>query len=430
MNSADNSVLADDKDTPRAALGFDSLGLTIIALAWRNLWRNRRRTWLTVAGIAFAVWFLIFARAMQEGSFDVMIDNGAKLLPGHLQVQHPAYQDDPRVENVFDAARDLQALQARSEVQFVSPRGQGFALVSAGDRSFGAQIVGVDFATERRWSGLLPMIVKGTYPDAPGQALIGATLARNLGLDVGDELVVLGTAKHGGIAALATIVTGIYDASQPELNRGLVKVHIDDFRDAWNLAPDEAHAVVAILDSAASGTQLARELDTASAVLPWQELMPETQQMKDMKAVSTEVMFIVMTIIIGFSVINTFMMVVFERTAEFGVLTAIGMRAGLIRAQLQIEGLFLAALGAAIGFALAGLLVTVIGDRGLPIPVPADMQDYYARFNMGTRIYPAFQWPALYTASAVMVIGLQLAAFIPGLRLRNMQPVEALRQET
>ncbi len=421
-------------DQPTAQLEhrpfLDHFTWTLIAVSWRNLWRNRRRTWITISSIAFAVWFLIFARGMQEGSFDVMIDNGAKLLPGHYQVQHVDYQDDPRVENSFDVTDDLRILSGLPGVRHVSARGQGFALVSAEERSYGAQIIGVDFKVESQWSGLKDMVTVGRYPTQTGEAMIGATLARNLGLAVGGELVILGTSKEGGIAALAATVAGIYDSAQPELNRTLVKVHIDDFREAWNLSPSEGHAVVAMLDRASLGDSVALKHDSKHRKLPWQELMRDTEQMREMKAVGTEVMFLVIAIIIGFSVVNTFMMVVFERTAEFGVLTAIGMRSGLIRVQLQLEAFFMAAVGVFIGFMIGYAVITAIGDTGVPMPIPEDMDGFTARFNMADRLFPTFQWSALQTGAAIMFIGLQLAAYVPGLRLKKLRPVEALRQET
>ena len=409
---------------------LDHFFCTLVSLSWRNLWRNRRRTWITVSSIAFAVWFLIFARAMQDGTFDVMIDNGARLMPGHYQIQHPAYEDDPRVENTFDVSADLQALAGYPAVQHVSARAQGFALVSAEEHSYGAQIIGVDFAVESQWSGLRDMIHEGAYPRQPGEALIGRTLARNLGLRVGSELVVLGTAKHGGIAALAAKVAGIFDAAQPELNRSLVKVHIADFREAWNLGPTEGHAIVALFERASQSDQVSDAHQSAYRVLPWQELMSDTNQMRDMKTIGTDVMFLVIAIIIGFSVVNTFMMVVYERTAEFGVLTAIGMRPGWIRLQLQLEAFFLALVGVAVGFVLAYVIVALVAENGVPMPVPADMLELYARFNMADRLYPVFQWEALRTGSLIMFCGLQLAAYVPGMRLQKLRPVEALRQET
>ena len=414
---------------------LDALAVRLVFIAWRNVWRNRRRTWLTIGGIAFAVWLLIFGRSMQEGTFGTMIDNGARLLTGHVQVQHPSYEEDPRVDHTFSATGALAIIRAQPEVEFASVRTQAFALVSGSDRSFGAQILGVETDVEGQWSGLVGMLAEGRYPNGAGEVLIGATLARNLALNLGDEMVVLGTAKRGGVAALAAEVVGIFDAAQPEFNRSLVVVDIDDFRSAWHMQPEEAHAIVVIADSVLASERLAPRLRSllsspTQTVLGWQQLLREALQMREMKAVGTEVMFAVIAIIITFSVVNTFMMVIYERTPEFGVLQAMGMKLRFILCQLQLEAAFLSGLGITLGFATSWLLIYTLSDTGIPMPIPEDMADYYARFNMGTHIVPEFNWSALETGAIVLFFGVQLAALLPALRLRKMPPVQAIRQET
>lgn len=402
----------------------------LTGLAWRNLWRNPRRTWLTVSAIAFAVLFLVFGRSMQTGSFDTMIDNGARILPGHLQVQHVKYSDDPRVDYTINAAPTLEYFSSRAEIEYASARTQGFALVSMGARSFGAQIIGVDADIEQHWSRIASMVSLGRYLQGRGEAVIGARLARNLGLQVGDELIILGTAKEGGIAASCVTLVGVFSTAQTQLDRSLVQIHIDDFREAWMLGNNEAHAVVVIasdvtrseVEASLASTQL-----ESVAVLAWQDLMPEAQQMREMKAVSTQLVFYVIVIVVGFSVVTTFMMMVFERTQELGVLIAIGMKPGLLQVQLQLEALFLAMLGVAIGFIVALLLIIWLQEIGIPLPVQAD--EIFARYNMDSRIYPSFDWPALQTSSVLMFVGVQLAALIPGLRIQQLRPVEAIRQE-
>ena len=96
------STLAPIRGHARRSAFATPLWLHLAAIAWRNLWRNRRRTWLTVGGIAFAVWLLVFARSMQDGTFGTMVDNGARLLPGHVQVQHLLYADAPHTEYTLD----------------------------------------------------------------------------------------------------------------------------------------------------------------------------------------------------------------------------------------------------------------------------------------------------------------------------------------
>lgn len=381
-----------------------------------------------IGGVAFAVWLLVFARSMQTGTFDLMIDNGARLLTGHVQVQHPDYQNEPRVDLSLPVAPAIAALQATGQFSHISARGQGFALVSGEQASFGAQIMGIQPEVEGAWSSLVAYLQAGRFIAARGEAFVGAIVARNLGLAVGDEMVVLGTARAGGIAALSVEVAGIFATGQSQLDRGIVQVHIDDFREAWDMGTDEAHAVVAIGRNVAASETGARQAAIrlpGAAVLAWQQLMPEADQMRDMKAVSTEVMFYVLAIIVGFSVVNSFMMVVFERTQEFGVLKAIGMKSMLLRLQLQLEAGFVALLGIAVGIAVSAVLIAMLAQVG--VPLPGDLEDLYREFNMPSRLFPKFDWSAVQIAALLMFFGIQAAAFVPGRQIARLRPVDALR---
>ena len=417
----------------RQSAGGPSLVATLASIAWRNLWRNKRRTWLTIGGIAFAVWFLVFARSMQTGTFELMIDNGAHMLPGQWQIQHPDYADDPRVDLLLDTEAALAQVRELPGPVQVSARAQGFALVSSGERSYGAQIIGVQPEVEVQWSALAALTQQGRYLTERGEAFVGATLAKNLQLHVGDELAILGTARAGGIAALSTQIVGIFSTGSPELDRALVKVHLADFREAWHLADHEGHAVVGLSENIGTSEVHAarlRQMITANRVLSWQDLMAEAEQMRDMKAVSTEIFFYVITLIVGFSIVNTFMMLIYERTPELGVLMAIGMRVRHLQWLLQFEAACIAVLGIGIGFGLAEVLMFAVADTGIPLPTPGEAEALLARFNMSDRIYPSFDWDAFVTASLVMLVGVQLAAFVPGLRLRSFAPVVAIRQQT
>ena len=148
-------------------------GVTTLTFAWRNLWRNARRTWLTAGGIAFALWLLVFARSMNDGTFAATIDLTAQALGGHLQVQHEDFMDEPVLENFLVGADQwLQAAAAHPDVEAVSARVQGFALASAGERSFGAQVVGVDPAMESEWSLLARSVSEGRYLEASNEGYI------------------------------------------------------------------------------------------------------------------------------------------------------------------------------------------------------------------------------------------------------------------
>jgi ABC-type lipoprotein release transport system permease subunit len=371
---------------------------------------------------------LTISISMQDGSFEIMIDNGARLILGHLQLQQPDYQDDPRLEYTFALdAKLLAQLERLPNLEAAAPRLQAFALVSAGERSFGAQILGVDPALESQWSTLPDMIQSGRYLEGPGDAVAGSLLARNLGIEVGDELVLLGTAQQGGVAASVAVLTGTFTTGQPVLDRSILQIPIDDFRSAWEIADDEVHALVMVADTVSDSEVIAEKLGANEnwQALSWRELMPEAVQMVEMKAIGAYFFFALIAIIVTFSVVNTFMMTIFERTPEFGMLMAIGMKPGAISAQLQLEALWLALLGIALGGLLSVLFILPLTRLG--IPLPADAGELLAQYNMPDRMYPAFSFTAAWLAALIMLVGTQLAALLPGLRIRRLRPVNALR---
>jgi ABC-type lipoprotein release transport system permease subunit len=310
-----------------------------------------------------------------------------------------------------------------------SERTQGFALASHGERSFGAQIFGVDVAREAAWSSLPGMVRDGRYLAGPGEAFIGTVLARNLGVSVGDEIVLLGTAREGGVAAALASVVGTFSSGQVEMDRALMQIPIDDFRSAWELAPDEAHAVVLLGSSVADSVRVAETLradpSMSARVLDWRDLMPEAVQTIDVKFVGTLLFFALIAIIVTFSIVNTFMMTIFERTPEFGMLMAIGMKPGRIMGQLALEALFLALVGVVVGLGLSAALLIPLSKYGMPLP--ADATEALRLYNLPERMYPNFSNTAAVSAAIIMLLGTQLAAFVPALRIRRMRPVEALR---
>ena len=141
----------------------------ITAIAFRNLWRNPRRSWMTAGRIAFAVFLLLAARSIQMSSYNTMLDNATRLLVGHVQIQDAAYFDDPSLRHVVtDASAVVRTLEQVPDVVAAAPRAIAFALVSSHERSYGAQVIGVDPAAERKLSSLPEMLTAGDYLAQPG----------------------------------------------------------------------------------------------------------------------------------------------------------------------------------------------------------------------------------------------------------------------
>jgi ABC-type lipoprotein release transport system permease subunit len=421
----------------RTADGSRSTLPLLPRLGWRNLWRNGRRTALTAGGVAFAVFLVVTVMCIQLGSYVSMKDTATGLLTGHIQIQNVDYVEDERLESAVPRAGALAELLAtRPGVAAVAPRVEAFALASADERSFGARILGVDPAAEARVVDFHQRIVAGRHIRSAGDAVLGESLARNLGAGLGDEVVLLGSASRGGVAALVVTVRGLFRTGVAEIDRSLLLAELGAVQEAFALA-DAAHTLVVRtndLDAAATMAAELRETLPAQwpaadgvplAVRPWSDLLPDLRQAIEIDRVSNALFYWLVMILVTFSVVNTFIMTVFERTREFGMMLAVGMRPFGIVGMLQWEAAFLWAIGTAVGLLLAVALVAWLS--GVGIYLGADIERLASEMYMPTRLYPTFAVEALTTAPLVMFLATQLAAVLPSLRLRRLQPVTALR---
>jgi ABC-type lipoprotein release transport system permease subunit len=378
--------------------------------------------------VGFSIFIMVFAWSMQVGTFSLMIENATSLISGHLQIQHSTFVDDPGLRyTVGNASSLLAELEVHPEIEAAALRAQAFALVSGDERTFGAQVMGIDPIRERGLSNLPDRIVSGRYLATGREAIVGAALAVNLGVVVGDEVVVLGSGKDGGIAAMAAEIVGIFDSGIVDLDRSLLQVELGAFQEAFDLK-DEGHVLALRLTnlerSDAVKVELQRWLGEGVSVRSWSELMPELEQMVGLKQAGTEIFFVLLALLVTFSVFNTFAMTVFERRREFGMLLAVGMRPGRIMVQLQLEAALMCLLGIALGVGVSVLVVSLIARAGIPL---GDVGELLRQYHMPDRLYPSLAHGVLVAAPVLMFVSMQLAAAIPTLRVRHMQPAAELR---
>jgi len=416
-------------DAPRPTRA-DGVGL-IGVVAWRNLWRNRRRTVLSIGAIAFAVTLLSFAMAQQSGNYAIMIDNATGLLSGHLQVQHRGFFDDPKIGDVLhDVARRVDSIRRIPAVVAATPRISAFVLASAHDHSVGAELLGVEPDGERAVSALPNTVTEGRYLESASglEAFAGELLARNLDARVGDELVVLGTTPTGGVAPLALTLVGTFASGVPDIDRSVVEVPFETAAAAFEL-DDSAHVIVAKTRSAADartvGDAVRRDLRGDDAVvLEWPQLVAGLEQAIELDRIFGNILFATLAVIVSMGVFNAFVMTIFERTREFGTLLALGMRPRTLIATLQIEGLCLAAIGCSLGLALAVPLIAWLARVGIPL---GEAGAALRQFHAADRLYPALGVGVLLRPIALMFVGTALASLLPALRVRSIRPVEAMR---
>ena len=403
----------------------------LLQLAWRNLWRHGRRTWLTAGAIAFSAMLLVFMITIQLGAYDMIINDTLRVYTGQMQVQREGYLDKPQMRASIPDARALAArLRADAGVAAIAVRAQGFALASSGTRSYGVPAIGVDPQYEPRVSTIPGLVKRGRYLAAVDaqEVVLGAALARNLHIDVGDELTLLGAGRDGSVAAAVLPVVGIFESGTPELDRRLVQLPLATFQEIFSMGA-HAHAIVI---SGAAPNQLAALQARISARLPpgqglvlldWERLLPGVKQLIQADTVQNWFTYVILIVVVTFSILNTFLMAVLERTREFGVMLALGatpLRIGLL---VMLESVLLTLLGLAIGVALGGGIALYFYFNGFTFP---GMKEIYAQFGLPGVITPKLSLAA-FTLGPAVIFGFTLAAALyPALRIRRLRIVEAM----
>ena len=404
---------------------------TTTLLAWRNIWRHPRRTLLTIAAMVFADVLLIFMLGLQLGQYRMMIDNSLAIFTGQMQVQADGYNDEPYMYRTIPAADALaEDIRSRTQLEAVATRGYGFALVSSETRTLGVQISGVDPQFEPRVSTLPGLIKQGRYLDgkADNEIVIGSTLARNLRIEPGDELTILGSGRDGSMAATVTPVVGIYESGNRDMDRMMLSMPLDTFRDVFSMG-DTAHSIVIggereRADRIATGAQAALADKDSLVLLDWETLMPGLKQAIQADFTSAWFMYAVLIILVAFGMLNTMLMSVLERTHEFGILLALGVGHGKLGRMIVTESAVLATTGMLIGILIGAVVVGYYLVNGFTYP---GMEAMGERFNIPSVLRPEVSLRSLLPGPLAVFLATMLASLYPILHMRKLRPTEALQ---
>ncbi len=400
-------------------------------LAWRNLWRHGRRTWLTVGAMIFCNALLVFLISFQFGTYRMMIDGNLSVLTGHIQIQHKLFNAEPRMRySMANGAALAAQLRRKTGIPAMAARGTTFALASSEQRSFGIQIIGVQPEYESAVSSLPGLVSEGRYlrQEDADEIVIGSVLARNLKLELGDELTFLGSGRDGSFAAGVVTVVGIINSGISDLDRSLAQIPLGYFQSVFAM-DDAVHSIVVNVGVLSRVDPVKTELtqlvgDGDLVVLDWDELQPGLRQAIQADLFSAFVMYAVLIVLVAFSVLNTQLMSVLERTREFGVMMALGLRPGGLARLVLLETAIMSLLGLALGCLLGILIAGYFQTYGLYIP---GMEEAMDRYNLPGRLYPQVSVLSALLGPVIVFLGGMLAAIYPSLRLYTLQPVEAMR---
>jgi putative ABC transport system permease protein len=404
----------------------------VLRLAWRNLWRQPRRTWLTTGAMVFSNVLLVFMISLQFGMYRLMIENSLEAFTGHLQVQARGYIDEQKMRQTIPAVAAL-AQQLRRELgsDEVAARATAFALASSEDRSYGIAVFGVEPRYEPNVSNIPGLVREGRYLQDNGapEIVIGQVLARNLKVGVGDELTLIGSGRDGSFAAVVAEVVGLFDSGVADLDRSIAEMPLGPFQDVFYMQ-GAGHQVV--VNAPRLGDVAELEQRVASLLPPgqdlvvhdWDALMPGLKQAIQADISSAVFMYAVLVILVAFSVLNTQLMSILERTHEFGIVLALGLKPGRLGRLVMLETALMGGMGLLIGALIGGALTAWLGARGFTMP---GMEEMGAKFNLPSRLHPQVTFASLLSGPLVVFLFSLLASVYPALRLRRLQPVEAMR---
>jgi ABC-type lipoprotein release transport system permease subunit len=326
-----------------------------LVLAWRNLWRNRRRTLISAASILFAMSLAWITRSMQNGSYDRMIESVVGFYPGYIQIHAAGYWDVRSLDRsfIYDRAFQTKAAGVR-HVTRVVPRLEGFALAGYGSATAGASVIGISPEDEDALTHLSARVTKGRYLSGGDEAvLVGQGLAGVLKASIGDTIVLYGQGYHGMIAAGKYPIAGLVEYPTPEFNTTMVFMPLGAAQ-YFYAATDLVDNVAIMLDARKHLAEVEARLGALFPapeyeVMGWRELMPDVVQSIELDSAGGAMMIVILYIVIGFGILGTVMMMAAERTREFGILIAIGMTKSRLILVTVLESAAIALQGIASG---------------------------------------------------------------------------------
>ncbi|RMF25694.1 MAG: ABC transporter permease [Bacteroidetes bacterium] len=406
----------------------------LLKLAWRNIWRNRRRTYITAASVLFAVVLAAFMQAIQKGAWDQMVQNVVNFYYGYAQIHSSGYWEEQSLEKAFPESERWSKLPEQFEgLLGVVPRIESFALASAGNLTRGVLLIGTDPAREDAMTRLSERLTGGAYlqPDDAG-ALVAEGVAAFLKLGVGDTIVLISQGYHGVNAAGKYPIRGIVKFGSPELNKRMVFLPLRPAQQFYGAEGLLTSLALHVADKDAVPhlvRKLRRFLGPEFEVLDWQEMMPELVEAREIDTAGNYVVMFILYLIIAFGIFGTILMMTKEREYEFGILLAIGMHRRQLGFVVWLEILLLGFLGVLAGLLLALPLIYHFHVNPLDFTQMSDqMADAYEKFGFEPIFPAAFEWLVFGTQMTVVFLITSVLAFYPLLKIRTLQPVEAMRR--
>ncbi len=413
--------------------------MIIFKLAWRNLWRNSKRSWISILAISTAFLILMVISGILDGMSAQMLKNGTELFQGHIQIHHQDYLPGRNMydwigyREQYDLESLLGSLDSMDGIQASAPRIYEFALISTGENTRATNLSGMDPMREPSVTRLLgsPIVGKNLTPDPRREILVGKVLANIMKLSPGDKVAIVTQAADGTTGNDLYTISGVISTGLTSLDRSLVVMHWRDLQELLAMEEWQVHEVALRVENPQESSRIAERVSGLADLPPdseaesWEELLPQIKEYITATEGSGFILILLVGIFAGFGTLNTMMMAVFERTREIGSLSSLGMSPGQILSMFLLESFFLSILGLGIGFAGGLLILSYLTRYGL------DLSAWIADMSFaGSHIDPVMQvvwsWDSYLISAVCLSIVVLLATIIPAIRAARMNPVDAL----
>jgi len=402
-----------------------------LKLAWRNIWRNKRRTLITIGSIFFAIFFALIMRSIQIGSYGHMIDNVVQTYTGHIQIHKLGYWDDKTINKTFHPKENLiKDLEKQRNVSSVASRLESFALGSSGPQTKGVFVVGVNPIEEDKLTKISSRIIDGNFLNKNSDGvLLAENLAKYLKLKVNDTIVLISQGYHGVSAAGKYPIRGILHFPTPEFNNSLVYMNLEQCQDFYSAYGMISSIAIGLLDhntldnSIKDIGKIVNNVDCE--IMGWKKLLPELVQQIEVDNAGGIIMLGILYMIVAFGIFGTVLMMIAERRKEFGVMVSIGMQKTKLSIVVVYEMIFLGIIGIFAG--TVGAVPIILFYHINPIKLSGEYAKTMLDFGIEPLMPAAWQLDYFLNQSIVIFFIMIIAIIYPIISISKINVTKALR---
>lgn len=403
----------------------------LIKLAWRNIWRNKKRSLITITAIVIAVFLAICMRSLQLGMYDNMIKNVVGSYSGHVQIHSNGYWEEQTIDNAFLYNDSLiKIIENNTNVEHTTKRIQSGCLSSFDDLSKFVFVNGIEPQKEQLMTNWNKRLMEGELLTPNSSSInIGKGIAKYYNIKVGDTLIFVGQGYHGMQAVGAFPVCGILDMKNPNLNNVSVFMSLSTAQDFLSANDLMTHLIInkkEYTDEESIVSSLSENFKEEYEIMTWQEMMPEIEQVIQADSAGGLVMIFILYMIITFGIFGTVLMMTQERKYEFGVVVSIGMRKIKLMIAMVYETIFLTSIGVLSGIILSRPLVLYFYNN--PLEFPAEQAEMIE--NQGFEaVIPFMRSYDIPITHGLIIFFISLFISIyPVITIYNLNPVKAMKR--